>query len=229
MTTETAGLDLGHHPQILVRRIKQLEAPGGRVRVVVAIAEETVPTDRGHGKSRRPCIAERHVDGRFAAKQAVVACFDSHMPAKFVDYGVRGDHVHDAAGGVAAVERTLRPAQQFHAGQIEVADHAAFGAEVVHAIRIQGDSLLTHLWRQVESRAAHGYPETARRAHNDRAWNVLQDLLDIDKTLFTDHVAGDLLDRYGNILQALLALFCSDDNFFELRVCRRTGKHRQQE
>ena len=81
------------------------------------------------GNARREALAQGHVQGHLQAPVRVIAHFHINEPFPLVELRALGDEVDGAAGGVAAEQRALGSAQDFHALHVEELDGIEVGGD----------------------------------------------------------------------------------------------------
>src|SRR3546814_3633719 len=72
------------------------------------------------GRANGQRVAQRDIDHPARAHALVIAGFQLQIGFEIARLGDVGDHVYDAAGGVAAIERALRSAQHLYPLDIEI-------------------------------------------------------------------------------------------------------------
>ena len=147
--------------------------------------------------------------------------------------------MHDAAGRVAPEEGALRPAQHFHALNVEQLEMQAAHGGLVDVVQVYRDRVFLRIGKVIQANAAQeevdhagfcvGNRETQARCHRDHVGRV-------DEAQFTDCVGGKGGNRDTDLLQILLAPLRGNDDFLEfLRVGRgrpvkdRNGQYNRQD
>jgi len=216
------------------------------VAVVVAIAVElvervavAVEIIAGHPDAER--VADREVDHALELNAVVVAVIGLARRAEAGEIGPRGAQVDHARGGVAAEQRSLRPAQHFDLRQVVEFAFEQAGAEQRRIVEVdRGGAVAGHADAQVadpaDGEAGRGEVGLGERDVGKRQLKIGRglDLLPLER------LGRKRTDRDRNVLQRFRAALGGDDDDVAvvepvprvgvlrsaLRVCRKYGNAR---
>ena len=133
------------------------------------------------------------------------------------------DEVHQAARGVAPVQRTLRPPQDFNPLQVhQLEGHPGQRADV-DFVDIHGHRALVVVVEIRQADAAHGQRGVvalARRRAETEVGRLGDDVDRVDETELLDLPGGERRDGHAHVLQALFALLGGNRDLFQFRRLR---------
>ena len=118
----------------LDRRAKAPERPAVDVVAGIDIVHDALAVEIEARHAHPEFLAGRQVHETLEPDHVVIAIFAGHARAVFAQLRLVGEDVDDAAGGVAAIERALRPAQHLdslHIVEFRVGDAGAIDRRII--------------------------------------------------------------------------------------------------
>ena len=202
----------------------ELDAGGLHLLVRFAVAEIGAAI---YDVGRDPCCAmltHRHVDRALEVDSVVIAVADRAEARELARLGLGRQHVDRAAGGVAAVERTLRSLE--HLDAIEIVEDAGCRGRAadIHPVIVERDGgIAVRGTREVADAAHEIIVVRARRRHRERRDQAGQ-TVDRTRPGLEQIAAADHVDRHRGALAVLAHALGGDDDVAETgRTCRGRG------
>ena len=190
-----------------------------QVAVVVDVADIAVMIGLLHGDPRRDLVGQRPGDRGAGPNRVVVAIGQLSRAGEAVGRRL-GDDVDHAAGGVAAVERTLRPFQHLDAVDIHQLLGRIDRPRQIDAVDIDGDRRVGADIQLVAANAADIRLADHRVGGELQAGSELGQLRRALNPANLQCIAGEGGDRQRNLLQILRPPFGGDRDLLESPICR---------
>jgi len=169
---------------------------------------------RGAGKPEAHGVIHRARHIGFCIHAPKPSAFD-HNPGGMLLARLRADDLDGAAGGVAAIERSLRAAQNFDALNVKqntLGHHRDRIGDIVH-IDADGRRVVGGVIAKADT--ANGKTRLAgtELAFDFKVGRVIFETVHLARSLRKQVGAGKHIERNADILRRLFAPLCGDDDF----------------
>ena len=167
------------------------------------------------GQPHRSDFAERGVERQHRAPRVVIAIADRALGVEFAELRLVRDDVDRAAGRVATVECSLRPAQHLDPLEIFGFEPAADGGADVDPIDVERDRRILGQRHVVLADAADEQPDgvgTAVEIVDEQVGNLSDEVANLGDLVVLELLLAERGDRDRHVDQLLLALLRGDDD-----------------
>ena len=195
--------------------------------VVEQVLGIAVALEVGSGEADTERVAERDVDHALGAVAVVIAIFALSGDVEALEIGLGGDEVDDAGSGVAAVQCSLRTAQDFDPFEIEIIGFEDARTEQRQIVDVdRGRRIAGYADAQVADAAdGEGTAGEVRLGESDIGQRQLEVRRVVD-LLRGEALRGKGGNRDRHVLQALRRPLRGDDDLVESVVATAAGLRR---
>ena len=187
------------------------------------VVDEGIAVLAEHRQARRKPLGHGELQVSPPVQATVVAGGHRGLAAQLAAGLARMQH-YRAADRVLAIERALRPAQNFHAIQRRDIEQRSDRLADVDAVEVDTDHRVFRDREVGAAQSAHAHQRavvTAGIGHDDQVGGHLAEVRDVGDAELLDVACAECSDRYRHHLQVFLAPPRGDHDFLDLPLRRR--------